>query len=171
MAGLLTKDASTGTESTTSREEEEERLVRPLLENRASSDRQSFRQSTRTLRRLRLIVVAPAVIPMAKALYGNKLAQMGFIYGKISRMKLYIARMRSCAEVCGPNPMNAIRRRAGSWISGRAFEITPPASMRDLTRAICSTMDPACAECCRKVLWIGANYACTYVRISVVCKS
>jgi hypothetical protein len=74
VAGVRTKDASTDTESTTSREEEEERLVRPLRENRASSDRQSSRQSTLTLRRLRLIVVAPAVIPMAKALYGNKLA-------------------------------------------------------------------------------------------------
>lgn len=73
VAGLRTKDASTGTESTTSLAEERP-AARPLRENRASSDRQSSRRSTLTLRRLRLIAVAPAVIPMARALYGNKLA-------------------------------------------------------------------------------------------------
>ncbi len=73
VAGLRTKDASTGTESTTSPTEERP-AARPLRENRASSDRQSSRRSTLTLRRLHLIAAAPAVIPMARALYGNKLA-------------------------------------------------------------------------------------------------
>jgi hypothetical protein len=76
VAGLRTKDVSTGTESTTSQPAEERPAARPLRENRASSDRQSSRRSTLTLRRLRLIAVAPAVIPMARALYGNKLGSL-----------------------------------------------------------------------------------------------